>query len=497
MNKEEILELVQAGFAPELIELEFNIPLEKINKYINQEKKKMEAKESVPKDSNPKGTDSKEPSTKTINKKAKQSKVSKTTPPVQPAHKKNTLTKKSPSNKNLLDILRQNYQRLSLNQTTANSNNTQNSTYKIPTELEQDKVNQVIDNLKKQFDSVSKMLPTERKEKRIALGSMLNEFKTIIQIPKTIEQLKELQRIFNSPNLENLAVSHDDKINLKLAKARKTIIEELATAIEHAANQTSDINELLHLSKQLPSSERNTSHFYASAIKSKLDNRITQLRTAQTMYNIRNNVSPEIENVLRSIADNTFDLQTAREAISQEAQRRVDSAPNTIFALTKERQEKQVEIQIRTIISEQGHKYPIVNPGAAITNLMELFSERDKENSFAKVIENLTSQEKYEEAKELCSKYISRRSLDEEESSMSRRARQAYKGVVLIQIGNMITEQLQKPSNPEQDTIFMELLEEHLQKERLPLKQVVIGTTASGGKKITLDDIWYTNTKQK
>ena len=58
-------------------------------------------------------------------------------------------------------------------------------------------------------------------------------------------------------------------------------------------------------------------------------------------------------------------------------------------------------------------------------------------------MENLTSQKKYNEAKELCSKYISRKSFDEEESSMSKRARRSYKDVVLIQIGNMITEQLQ------------------------------------------------------
>ena len=57
------------------------------------------------------------------------------------------------------------------------------------------------------------------------------------------------------------------------------------------------------------------------------------------MYNMRNNVSPEIENILQSIANNTFDLQTAKMQ-SQEAQRRVDSAPNTRFALTKERQKK-------------------------------------------------------------------------------------------------------------------------------------------------------------
>ena len=48
-------------------------------------------------------------------------------------------------------------------------------------------------------------------------------------------------------------------------------------------------------------------------------------------------------------------------------------------------------------------------------------------------MENLTSQKKYNEAKELCSKYISRKSFDEEESSMSKRARRSYKDVVLIQ----------------------------------------------------------------
>ena len=47
MSKEEILELINAGFAPELIELEFNVPLEKINKYIKQEEKRKEGQKAA------------------------------------------------------------------------------------------------------------------------------------------------------------------------------------------------------------------------------------------------------------------------------------------------------------------------------------------------------------------------------------------------------------------------------------------------------------------
>ncbi len=487
MSKEEILELINAGFAPELIELEFNVPLEKINKYIKQEEKRKEEEANTQKATVQKKSQDEE-------KKRKELKTSK---PAHPINTSNTSKKQPTNNKNTLDILRQNFKKFVSNESMSDSNTTTSSNYKVPTELEQDKVNQAITKIKSNSEAISQMTPTERREKRTTLENMISDFKSIIKVPKTMEQLQALHNYFQSRDLENLATSHDDKINQRLAKVRKTIAEELATVIEQVANQTSDIDELLYLSKQIPAFERNNSHFYTSAIKNRLDSRISQLRTAQTMYNMRNNVSPEIENILQSIANNTFDLQTARNAISQEAQRRVDSAPNTRFALTKERQEKQVEIQIRTIISEQGHKYPITNPGAAITNLMALFSERDKENSFVKVVENLTSQKKYNEAKELCSKYISRKSFDEEESSMSKRARRSYKDVVLIQIGNMITEQLQKPSNPEQDKIFMDLLEEHIQKERLSLNQIILGTTASGSKKITLDNIWYTNTKQK
>lgn len=470
MEKEEILELINAGFAPELIELEFNVPLEKINKYISQEEKRKAAEAE--------------------NQKAAQLKK-------QHDDKKRSTANTPKKQRNVLDILRQNYRRVMSNQALEISPTAEISTYKKPTEAEQDRVNQAIAKLQDQATAISKMSSSEKREKRTTLINMLNELKSINSLPKTIEQLKELQKIFDSRNLENLSTSHDDKINLKLSKTRKSIIEELATVIEQMASQTSDFEELLNLSKQLPTSGLNFSNFHAGSIKNRLDNRISQLRNAQIMYNIRNNVSPEVESILKSIADNTFDLNTARETISKEAQKRVDSAPKTKFALTKERQEKQVEIQIRTIIAEQGKKYPISDPEATINNLMLLFAEKNMENSFAKVVENLTSQEKYEEAKELCKKYISRPSFDEAEAPMSKRARQAYKEVVLVQIGNMITEQIKKPSNPEEDKVFMELLEQRIQKERLSLNQIVIGITASGNKKITLNDIWYTNTKQK
>lgn len=40
MDKKEILELIDNGFNPEILALEFNVPIEKINKYLEQEKQK-------------------------------------------------------------------------------------------------------------------------------------------------------------------------------------------------------------------------------------------------------------------------------------------------------------------------------------------------------------------------------------------------------------------------------------------------------------------------
>lgn len=456
MSKEEILELINAGFAPELIELEFNVPIEKINKYIKQEEKRKE--------------------------KAKKLKPTKT-------EASPTVTKKEKTNN--LDILRKNYNKLTSTHTSESE-----STYQQPTEEEQAKANTIIKNLQNNLKSIKQMQASQRKEKRQTLSQMIAELKVFFQSPKSIDQLHQIRAIFQSTELENLAISRDDKINLKLTKTRKNIDEELSLLIEQMANQTNDLDELNALYKKIPLAIHGNNTLLANSTRTKLESKMTQLRTAKTMYNIRNNISPEIEDLLRSISDNTFDLEVARKTIAKEAQRRVDNSPKTTFAIPLDRQKRQVEIQISTLISEQGTKYPITNPGLAINNLMQLFSERDKENSFRRVIENLNSQRKYDEAKELCSKYIVKRSFDSEEPSMSKTARSLYRNVILTQIGNMIMDQVRKPSNREEDTTFMNLLEEKMSKERITPAQIVIDITP-GGKKIYLKDIWYTNTRMQ
>lgn len=480
MNKDEILELIDAGFDPELIELEFGVPIEKINKFIKQEEKRKDDERKQAEE-----TKRQEQEKENLKKKPTEAQKTNISRPVQSKPKSST---------NHLDVLRKNYAKLTA-QTVPNDETLPR--YIPPTEAEEATVDEVIKKLQTNLDSIKKLQLSERKEKRQLLVQMIASLKEISKTPKTLNQFQQIRTIFQSPELENLATSRTDNINSHLSKTRRTILEDLSKVVEQISNHTSDLDELLYLSKQIPTSERSTPHLYTSSIKNRIESRISQLRNAQIMYNMRNNVSSEIEDILRSIADNTFDLETAKQAIAIETQRRIDNAPKTKFALSRERHQQQVEIQIRMIISEQGKKYPITNPGLAINNLMQLFSERTKENSFSRVIENLISQGKYDEAKELCSKYIVKKKYDEEEPSMSKTARTLHKNVTLTQIGDMVSEQIQKPSNKEQDDIFISLLEDRMARERITPHQIVIGTAPSG-KKITLKDVWYTDIiKQK
>lgn len=465
MNKEEVLELINLGFEPKLIELEFGIPQEKIKEYINQ---------------------SNNPVTKEI-----QIETKAKTPTVETRKPKKENAPIAKSHLRLPKQTRLDKIRIKYNEAFSKEYNkeTQTPNLQLPSQEDEEKINELIEKFKKQCQKLGNLSNSEKKQ---ILLSLLSNIQSTEKIPRTLEQEKQINILLENKVFENLLFAREDKTNIKLAKAKRESEIRIAQIIEFLSSKTNDLQTLDHLQKQLPKVLHN--NMYVNAVRSRLSNRITQIRTQVAINNMRNNVHPEIEEIIQDIANGTFDLSKAQKAISEEASRRVNAAPKSQFALTKEKQERQVMIQIRTILSEKGEKYPIKDIETAISALSSLSPEFNNDVVLRIIIENLISQNKFGKAKQICEQNIQLRKFDTPESELSKSARNLKKQIILSEIGSMIIDQINNQnSTPEEDEAFMNLLEANLEKEKIKLSQIQLGQNQSGTKKIYLSDVWYTN----
>ncbi|MGN1331048.1 MAG: hypothetical protein ACI4VN_06955 [Clostridia bacterium] len=510
MNREEVLELIELGFEPELINLEFSVPIEKIKKFIDQDKKRkakeVETKAKLPESSE----DLEKKKNSAMSSLSKNRSQKHLTPIIENQTKshpeivqtprsfqttaipqaKTTQVSGKKSNTTRMETIRERYKNVYVVNQESLENSENLTKIKQPTPEQEQQINDVIDVVEKkskQFDTL-----TVAKAKKDLLYTILDDIQSISNLPKTLEQLITLNKLLSEQKFENIILTRNQNPNAKLNRSRKLINTQLLQLIDELALQTSDLSELRSLQQVAISSRLRTGvDIFADATRGRIENKIGKIQVQSAMDNIRNNVSSEIQELVCDIANDTFDEEKSRTIIELEAKRRLNTAPKNRFALTQERHAKQVEIQIRTLLSEQGDKYPIQNPGSAMNSLMALSPDLTKDNAFRIVIENLIVQGKTQVAHDLCDKYIMARKYGVEETSISKLARQLKRKIIFSQIGNMVLEQIKKPSNPEEDDMFMDMLESRLSAEKISLSQIAIGRNQTGVKKITLADIWY------
>ena len=115
-------------------------------------------------------------------------------------------------------------------------------------------------------------------------------------------------------------------------------------------------------------------HIYVGVVKSRIENKISRLTQQKAINRIKNQIPKEIENIIIDIAKGRLDISKANEIIEKEAQKRVNSKPQTKFTLTEEQEKRQILIQIKTVLREHPEKYYIEN------DLYALLTEEEKEN---------------------------------------------------------------------------------------------------------------------
>lgn len=266
----------------------------------------------------------------------------------------------------------------------------------------------------------------------------------------------------------------------------------MSLAVANELKEVTDLAGLQNIRARITRISRETQsvNYRIGIADSNISQQIQKLNSQKTVYNLRNNIPSAVEKLVQSIANGTMNIEEANEIIAQEAERRVSLTEKSKFSLSKEQQERQVTIQVRTLLSERGDTYSIKDPNKALEQLSQL-SKKDVEKSqlFKIVAQNLLAQRRYDELSAFCDQYIKLRRFDEVESEMSRSAREKKKEIAYKKIGDMVVDRIKSPSNKQEDEVFMKLLKDKLTEGNIAPTRIKLGRIKGGSKEITLAEI--------
>lgn len=457
-DREQIFELVEGGFDTELIAFELGISAEELQKILDEEgsrinRLKQEEAERLKRQQEELKS---EQSQKTNSKMAK---------------------------------IRKNYYKLYYKR----SNNIKGKTSKSQ-ELTEEKL-QLLNDTICSIREKTNNLPEIRKDRRRVAIAILGDFKGIQSLPFPLKQAEELYKLVSVEALKKLDYSYSDRIDKNMRIMKGNIAKKLAEEIEVASSNTNDYEAIKELSRKITPEMEKENSLYVSSAKIRIKDRLNHFLQQSATYRLRNDVSDNVKFILKRFVHGDIDISEINQVIDKDAERRMKSAPNGMFALTKQQQRSQVIMQVRTLLLEKGDEYPIYDPKLTIDTLCELSG--DSLMAVRTAVTNLITRKKFDEARQLCSEYIQSKRHDLKESELSLYARGLKKEVGYSEIGDMIVSKIKDNSSEEVDKAFMEMLEARLKKENINLSRIKLGKSKDGLNDITLQNVWYCpNTKQ-
>lgn len=351
------------------------------------------------------------------------------------------------------------------------------------TKQEVELIESVIQKVEETIDRMGNIPKNERRKFAI---DILEEIRKIEMLQLTVDQAQNLLTSLNSAKLNKVNIGYNDRTDTNVWKVRKNFTKNLIRAIDIEQSKTTDLEELKRLQRKITTEIEKENLILATTVRDKIRNRIGEIQRQSAIERIKNDVSKEIDQVIRELASGKLEnIEKANTIIEEEAKRRVESKPKNKFSLTEEQQKKQVIIQIEKCLREQAEKYPIENPQITIQQLTDLIG-----GNFADVInivgQNCIINRQFEKAKAICDKYEEKRD-DLPQKSYIKRLRDDIKNA---EIAEMILKGINNKGTVKEDNRIFELIEEGLERANIKLGAIFLGKNQDGTKSITLADIW-------
>lgn len=351
------------------------------------------------------------------------------------------------------------------------------------TEQQIELIESVIQNVE---ETIGKMGNISKTERRKFTRDILQEARKIEMLQLTVEQTQNLLTLLNSTKLNKVNVGFTDQTDTYVLKVRKKFTKTLIEAIDIAQSKTADLDELKMLQRKITTEIEKENLILAKTVRDRIGNRIMEIQKQNAIERIKNDVSKDIEQIIRKLASGELDdIEEANKVIEEETKRRFENKTRNKFSLTEEQEKNQVIIQIKKCLREQAEVYPIENPEITIQQLTDLIG-----GNFADVInivgENCIRNKQFEKAKEICDKYKEKRD-DVPEKSYIKRLRDDIKKA---EIADIILKGINKRGTVQEENRTFELIEEGLNRANMKLGAITLGKNQDGTKSITLADIW-------
>jgi len=320
------------------------------------------------------------------------------------------------------------------------------------------------------------------------IREILKEGNNILKYEFTFEQAEAYQQVFSAKGIEDFRnnTSNSD-YRSAIGKMIRNANRKLAMAIQEIARETDDLDILEDLRKKLPRAKMQDD-IGIDSVRILLSNKIQKLRTDLTIWKMKNEVLPEMHEIIQQVANGEIDFARANQTISELAKEKVESKPTTRFSLTSEQERKQFLMQIRSVLTERGEEYPIQDSEKTMHILQELLGD-DKIFNLRTIVKNQLGRKEYEAAKQTCS-MLKVKDLDDSSASQLQSLRREVRGV---EVGEMILKAIQTDCSIEEETRIWELLEEGIRLKNVPFQTISLGKTQDGTKNIMLRDVWPGN----
>lgn len=262
----------------------------------------------------------------------------------------------------------------------------------------------------------------------------------------------------------------------KLSKKQKQLIELIKNKIDKAE----DFEKLKEIEQMISSEDNNGKLDFLNV---KLRQKRSQIEQKEIMQKYRNNMSPEIMQIIQSIIKGACDYELAMMIIEEQTKQKVQNKPKTKFSLTQEQEVQQTMIQIRKEIEKNPREYIIENPERTI-EILRQFSPKSPELAIKTVIENLVGRGEFAEAKRLCNLYMQKDKDDLYDYILALKKR-----VRNNEVAKFVTEFLERETTEEEEITFIQVLREKIIKERIKASSVILGEGKESRRTITLANI--------
>lgn len=292
-----------------------------------------------------------------------------------------------------------------------------------------------------------------------------------------------------SKEVENIMKQYKyDELICEIKRAKNILVRYFARTIEYEVEGTNNIDLLRELYSKIRPDLLKVS-MLLDTTKMKIDNKIRTIQQNNLINNLNCNISPELESIIIALTEGRLDIDEANALLDKEAKKRNEKRPknNKFASITEEQDRRQILIQIKTLIREQGEKYTIKNVDLSISQIMRLCNI-PIEQAVDIVVEQQIKLKQFEEARETCSRYGK---LSGEAVTSTNLL---LKKISSAEKTDIILRGLRDVASPEEEEKFLKIIEEELVMEKatrtLRLGKLDLGMNKEGTKKITFGDVW-------